>query len=128
MFTATTEGVKVSVQTEFQPFYSNAKQQNYVFSYKIHIENESDQTVQLLSRHWHIIDGLGFHREVIGDGVIGVQPVIEPGETHSYVSGCNLSTFIGKMYGIYVMERVVDGKRFEVKIPEFMMSPPYLSN
>ncbi|MGR3809396.1 Co2+/Mg2+ efflux protein ApaG [Jiulongibacter sp. NS-SX5] len=128
MFTATTEGVRVTVQTEFQPYYSNAKQNNYVFSYKIHIENEGEQTVQLISRHWHIIDSYGYHREVQGDGVIGVQPVIEPGEKHSYVSGCNLATPIGKMYGVYIMERVLDGKRFEVTIPEFIMSTPFLEN
>ncbi|MCR9065903.1 MAG: Co2+/Mg2+ efflux protein ApaG [Cytophagales bacterium] len=128
MESAITEGVKVTVLTEYQPYYSNVRQMNFVFSYRIKIENESDQTVQLISRHWHIVDANGYKREVQGEGVIGEQPIIEPGETHEYVSGCNLATQIGKMYGTYEMERVIDGKRFNVIIPEFLMMTPFLQN
>ncbi len=128
MVSATTKGVTVSVKTEYQPAYSNPRLMNFVFSYIIVIENKSEYSVQLISRHWHIVDANGFKREVEGEGVIGKQPVIEPGEKYEYVSGCNLPTQLGKMYGKYIMERVFDGKRFEAKIPEFHMVSPYMLN
>ncbi len=128
MVSAITNGVKVSVKTEYQAFYSNPMQANFVFSYRIFIENNSDATIQLLTRHWQIRDINGLKREVNGDGVVGLQPIIEPGESHEYVSGCNLTGMIGKMYGFYNMERIVDGGRFEVEIPEFVMEVPFLLN
>ncbi|MDJ1469463.1 Co2+/Mg2+ efflux protein ApaG [Cytophagaceae bacterium DM2B3-1] len=128
MVTEITEGVKVTVATEYQPEYSSPAQEHYVFTYKISIENCSEYTVQLLRRHWHIHDSNGSIREVEGEGVIGLQPVLEPGETHEYVSGCNLKTNIGKMKGTYLMERIVDGKQFRVRIPEFTMVVPYRLN
>ena len=84
--------------------------------------------MQLLRRHWYIYDSNGTVREVEGEGVVGLQPVIEPGEIHEYVSGCNLRTSIGKMTGTYLVERVVDGKQFQVQIPEFNMIAPYRLN
>ena len=128
MVTQITEGVKVSVVTEYQPEYSTPLQSHFVFAYKISIENCSDQTVQLLRRHWFIYDSDGSVREVEGEGVVGQQPVLEPGETHEYVSGCNLKTSIGKMKGTYSMEKIVDGKNFMVNIPEFIMIAPYRLN
>jgi ApaG protein len=128
MTTEITEGVKVTVVTEFQPEYSSPAQAHYVFTYKISIENCSEYTVQLLRRHWYIYDANGSTREVEGEGVVGQQPVLEPGETHEYISGCNLKTGIGKMKGTYLMERVVDGKHFKVRIPEFTMVVPYRLN
>jgi ApaG protein len=128
MVTEITEGVKVTVATEYQPEYSSPAQEHYVFTYKISIENCSEYTVQLLRRHWHIHDSNGAIREVEGEGVIGLQPVLEPGEQHEYVSGCNLKTNIGKMRGTYLMERIVDGKQFRVRIPEFTMVVPYRLN
>jgi ApaG protein len=123
-----TEGVKVSVSTEYQSDYSNPPQNHFVFTYKILIENFSDYTVQLLRRHWHIHDAQSETREVIGEGVVGMQPVLEPGEQHEYISGCNLKSGIGKMVGTYTMQRIVDGKLFEVNIPEFTMIAPYRLN
>jgi len=128
MVTEITEGVKITVATEYQAEYSSPAQEHYVFTYKISIENCSEYTVQLLRRHWHIYDSNGVMREVEGEGVIGLQPVLEPGETHEYVSGCNLKTSIGKMKGTYLMERIVDGKQFRVRIPEFTMMAPYRLN
>ncbi|MFC0183076.1 ApaG protein [Pseudarcicella hirudinis] len=128
MISAITEGVKVSVQTEYQAEYSNPLHEHFVFSYRIRIENESDFTVQLLRRHWFIHDANGTIREVEGEGVIGKQPVLEPGEFHEYVSGCNLNTSIGKMVGTYLMERIMDGKHFMVQIPGFSMIAPYRLN
>jgi len=128
MVTQITEGVKVSVVTEYQPEYSTPMQSHFVFAYKISIENCSDQTVQLLRRHWYIYDSDGSVREVEGEGVVGQQPTLEPGEIHEYVSGCNLKTSIGKMKGTYSMEKVVDGKQFIVNIPEFIMISPFRLN
>ena len=128
MVTEITQGVKVSVETEYQPEYSSPSQYHYVFTYRIAIENQSDNTIQLLRRHWFIHDINTTVREVDGEGVVGQQPVMEPGQLHRYVSGCNLKSGIGKMTGTYLMERVVDGKRFEVNIPEFIMVVPFKYN
>lgn len=128
MVTEITEGIKVSVETEYQPDYSSPGQSHYVFTYHISIENNSNYTIKLLRRHWHIHDTGYKMREVEGEGVIGKQPVLEPGQAHQYVSGCNLKSGIGKMKGTYLMERLVDGKQFKVTIPEFVMTAPYRSN
>ena len=128
MVTAITQGVKVSVETEYQPEYSSPSQYHYVFTYRITIENNSDYTVKLLRRHWFISDANSIQREVDGDGVVGQQPVIEPGQSHQYVSGCNLKSGIGKMKGRYLMERILDGRNFHVSIPEFNMIVPFKLN
>lgn len=128
MTSAITEGVKVTVKTQYQPEYSQPFKAHFVFTYLITIENRSDHSVQLLRRHWFIYDTDGTVREVEGEGVIGQQPVLEPGQVHQYTSGCNLRTSIGKMTGTYLMERLMDGKRFEVAIPEFVMITPYRLN
>jgi len=128
MVSEVTEGVKVSVVTEYQPDYSNPHQTHFVFTYKVIIENHSDHTVKLLRRRWNIYDSNGVVREVEGEGVVGQQPVLEPGEIHEYVSGCNLRTNLGKMAGTYLMERVFDGRRFHVVIPEFTLIVPYRLN
>lgn len=128
MITEITEGVRVSVATAYQPEYSSPGQFHFVFTYRIIIENTSEHTVQLLKRHWYIYDANGIVREVEGEGVVGQQPVLEPGESHEYVSGCNLKTEVGKMKGTYLMERVLDGKLFKVNIPEFVMTVPYKLN
>jgi ApaG protein len=128
MVSEVTEGVKVSVVTEYQSDYSNPRQAHFVFTYKVIIENHSDNTIKLLRRHWNIYDSNGIVREVEGEGVVGQQPVLEPGEIHEYVSGCNLRTNLGKMTGSYLMERVLDGRQFKVIIPEFTLIVPYRLN
>ena len=121
MQTAITRGVKVSVETFYQPDYSNPKQQEYMFAYRITITNQSEHAIQLLRRHWFIVDSFLETKEVEGEGVVGEQPVIEPGFTYQYISGSNLRTEIGKMYGTYLMQRLRDGKIFYVTIPEFVL-------
>ena len=128
MDTTTTQGVKVTVTTNYLPDYSSPGQQHFVFAYKINIQNNSEFTVKLLRRHWFIHDSNGVVREVEGEGVVGQQPVLEPGESHEYVSGCNLKSGIGKMRGTYLMERLVDGKQINVIIPEFVLIVPYKLN
>jgi len=128
MITDITKGVKISVQTEYQQEYSNPVQDHYVFTYQISIENLGEKTIQLLSRHWEIIDLTHLKRAVDGEGVVGKQPILEPGQKHEYVSGCNLKSGLGKMFGYYTMERLVDGKVFQAKIPEFKMIVPFKLN
>jgi ApaG protein len=128
MVTEITEGVKVSVETIYQPEYSNPANEHFMFAYKVNIENLTEYSVQLLNRHWQIFDSNGSHREVDGEGVVGQQPVIEPGDNHEYVSGCNLKTDMGSMKGHYEMKRIVDEDRFHVNIPEFYLISPYKLN
>ena len=128
MVSEITKGVKVSVVTEYQPGYSSPAQYHYVFTYKIEIENQSEFTVQLLRRKWYVYDSNGVIKEIEGEGVVGQQPVLEPDQTHEYISGCNLKTGVGKMKGTYEFVRLVDGKQFEVTIPEFVMTVPFKLN
>ncbi len=128
MTTDTTKGIKISVVTEYMQEYSSPSQFHFVFTYRITIENRSEYTIQLLRRHWDIHDATHPKREVDGEGVVGKQPIIEPGQSHQYVSGCNLKSGLGRMTGNYLMEKVIDGSQFEVNIPEFNMVVPYRLN
>jgi ApaG protein len=128
MVVKVTQGVKVMVETEYQPSYSSPSQYHYVFTYKVTIINNSDYAIQLLRRHWFIHDAGYALREVEGEGVVGLQPMLEPGESHHYVSGCNLKSGLGKMVGTYQMERIVDGSKFYVNIPELVMVAPIRLN
>lgn len=123
-----TAGIKVSVESFYQENESRPLASDYFFAYRITIINVSNYTVQLKKRHWYIFDSNGRKSEIEGDGVVGVQPILVPGQSYQYVSGCNLSTTIGKMYGIYQMERIIDGELFNVKIPEFLMIVPFKLN
>ena len=128
MVTKTTNGITVSVITEYQPGYSSPSQYHYVFTYKIKIRNESENTIKLLRRFWKIHDATFNKREISGEGVVGKQPVIEPGEFHEYISGCTLKSGIGKMYGHYTVERLIDGGMLTINIPEFVMVAPFKLN
>ncbi|GGZ26683.1 Co2+/Mg2+ efflux protein ApaG [Echinicola pacifica] len=121
MVTAITNGIKVTVDATYQPEYSSPQQHHFVFTYKVIIENNSPATVQLMSRKWEINDAGMPIKIVEGEGVIGQQPVLEPGATHQYVSGCNLRSGMGKMKGSYFMERLQDGKLLVITIPEFQL-------
>ena len=128
MVTEITQGIRVTVETEYQPAYSSPSQHHHVFTYRVTIENQGEYTIQLKRRHWHIVDAGYAPREVEGEGVVGNQPILEPGMNHHYVSGCNLKSGVGKMYGTFLMERVVDGMTFKVRIPEFHMAAPHRLN
>jgi len=128
MVTAITLGVKISVETTYQDDHSDPGNNHFMFAYRITIENLTDYTVQLKRRQWFIFDSNGIQREVEGEGVVGEQPVIEPGESHSYVSACNLNTDMGSMSGNYMMNRLADNKDFIVDIPEFELIVPYRLN
>jgi ApaG protein len=128
MVSMISEGVEVSVETFYQQDYSNPMQSEYMFAYRISIENHNSFPVKLHRRHWHIFDSNGSHREVEGEGVVGVQPVLSPGEKYQYVSGCNLKTEMGKMHGTYQMENLNNKQLFDVNIPPFEMFVPFKNN
>lgn len=119
---AVTYNIKVSVESFYQPQYSKPLNNEFMFAYRVTIYNGSIHTVKLLRRHWYIYDAFASVREVEGEGVIGEQPVLEPGQTHQYVSGCDLPTDIGKMKGTYLMERLEDRQQFYIKIPDFTLT------
>jgi len=122
------EGVKITVENAYQPEYSDPAQQEYLFAYKITIENNNSFPVQLLRRYWFIADSTGENREVEGEGVVGVQPIINPGKSYQYISTCNLQSELGKMKGMYLLENLHNKKTFEVIIPEFQLQVPFKLN
>jgi ApaG protein len=126
MFTSEerTRGIRVSVVSEYAPGRSNPRDQRWFFLYTITIANESDETVQLLSRHWIITRGDGSTEEVRGPGVVGEQPVLAPSESFTYTSACPLRTPFGTMEGTYQMV-TRHGERFDVRIAPFTLSEPY---
>lgn len=117
-------GVLISVEIFYQPEYSNPMQNEYLFAYRITIENRNSFTIQLLRRHWFIFDSKGENREVEGEGVVGEQPVLAKGERYQYVSNCNLKSEMGKMSGSYTMENLNTKQQFEVNIPPFDLIVP----
>lgn len=128
MVSKLTAGVTVSVESFYQPDYSNPLTNEYMFAYRITIENHNSFSVRLLRRHWFIFDSNSNYREVEGEGVVGVQPLIKSGETYQYISGCNLKTEFGTMYGNYTMEDMSTRKKFSVNIPLFEMIAPFKMN
>jgi ApaG protein len=128
MVTAVTNGIQVSVEVTYQSEFSNPHQHHFVFTYKVTIENKSQHTFQLLKRKWEIFDAAENRKIVEGLGVVGQQPILEPGAVHKYVSGCNLISGIGKMKGAFTMEKLFDGKLIEVKIPEFQLIATIFDN
>lgn len=116
-----TLGIKISVTTDYQPNFSSDRQQKYLFSYDIYIENFNDFSVQLLKRHWIITDGVGLVRVVDGPGVIGIQPIIESFDNYNYQSACEFQTSVGTMEGYYIFKNIATNKLFKVEIPKFVM-------
>lgn len=124
MYSETTQEIKISVDTTFVEEQSEPDDFHFVWAYHIRIENEGGETVQLLRRHWHITDSQGRVHEVRGDGVVGEQPVLEPGEAFEYTSGTPLSTPSGFMVGSYQMV-TREGNHFSVPIPAFSLDSPH---
>lgn len=116
------------VETFYQPGHSNPLNSEFLFAYRITIENLSAHPLKLLSRHWHIIDSNGTHREVEGEGVVGEQPVIVSGDKYQYSSAVNLHSDIGKMYGTYLIIDLFDKRKLKVTIPEFLLITPFKLN
>ena len=122
-YAATTDGVTVRVAVSYLPEQSEPQRGRWFWAYHIRIENESDRTIQLLTRHWIITDGRGARHSVEGEGVVGEQPVIAPGASFDYVSGCPLQTPTGAMQGSYRLIRE-DGQAFDAAIPRFALLAP----
>jgi len=124
---ATTRDVVVRVSVSFLPEQSEPAKGRWFWAYHIRIENEGRAAVQLINRHWTITDGRGQKHEVRGEGVVGEQPVIEPGQSYDYVSGCPLHTPTGAMEGSYHMV-CEDGSSFDAAIPRFPLIGPAVSH
>ena len=121
---AVTNHVRVEVASQYAPEQSQPFQQQWFFYYTVHITNEGEEPVQLVSRHWVITDATGHVEDVKGPGVIGEQPVLAPGESFQYTSGCPLRTSTGVMRGTYQMV-TVDGEPFDIEIAPFALHEPY---
>lgn len=124
MFVATTDGIKIYAEVVFSEAESQPKKNNYLFAYRITIENNNTYDVQLLARHWYIFDSAVQHREIEGEGVVGKQPIIATGAKHQYVSGCGIHSDLGTMHGYYTMKRIFDNSLFEAQIPTFVLITP----
>lgn len=123
MYRAVTHDIEVRAEPFFLPEQSDPEENRYVWAYRITIANHSNETVQLMTRHWHITDALGRVQEVEGEGVVGEQPELEPGDSYQYTSGCPLATTSGIMVGRYTMH-TEGGRAFEVDIPAFSLDLP----
>jgi ApaG protein len=124
---AITNGIRVTVSSNYIPAQSAPKARRYVFAYTVRIANEGTESAQLKSRHWIITDGNGKIEEVRGPGVVGEQPMLRPGEHFEYTSGCVLETPRGSMEGTYQMVRS-DGSEFDATIAPFALMLPYSLN
>jgi len=123
-----TKGIKISITTNFEGNRYQNSLVYYVFSYSITIENQSKDSVQLTTRHWDIYDALNDMEVVDGEGVIGKKPVIRPGESYSYSSGCLLASPLGAMKGFYNMVNFSSTEKFRVYIPTFRLNAPFALN
>lgn len=126
-YTKTTHGVRINVFSQFSPEHSKTDAGIFVYIYTITISNETPESVQLLSRHWEISDGLGRTENIIGEGVIGQKPIISPQDSFTYSSSCPLQTPSGSMKGRYQM-RNSSQELFDVEIPEFFLKDSRLMN
>ena len=127
MSTAVTQGIEVSVRSEFRADRSAPAQGRFLYTYTVRISNGGPASARLLGRHWVITDARGEREEVTGDGVIGQQPRIEPGHSFQYTSFCVLKTPLGQMRGTYTMERE-DGTTFDAEIAPFALAVPAALN
>jgi ApaG protein len=125
-YTATTRGLKVSVRSFYLTDQSRPDEQHYVWAYRVRIENLSREPTQLMRRTWRITDSQGRTQTVEGDGVVGQQPLLEPGEMFEYTSGTPLDTPSGFMSGVYHMVATGSGEAFDIEIPAFSLDSPYL--
>lgn len=123
-----TKGIRVTVKPRYVPEQSEPSKSHYLFAYHVTIANESEITVQLVSRHWVITDGEGKVEEVRGPGVVGYQPVLKPGEQFQYTSGCPLTSPVGTMHGSYQMVIPDDGGQFDAQIKPFRLAVPGVLN
>ena len=123
-----TRGIKISVDANFEGTFFKNYRILFAFAYKVTIENQSKDSVQLSSRFWEIKDALKLPETVEGEGVIGKKPVLKPGEAHTYSSGCLLNSPFGAMKGYYNMINFTSTRKFKVTIPSFKLSASFALN
>lgn len=123
-----TRGIRITIETQFVGTLQKDHGRGFAFSYHITIENQSKDSVQLNSRFWRIKDALNDTETVEGEGVIGKKPVLKPGDTHTYRSGCMLASPFGSMSGFFNMINFTSTRRFRVIIPSFKLSAPFALN
>lgn len=123
IYEAVTQGVTVRVQPRYLAGRSDAARGQHVWAYHVEVANAGEATVQLVARHWRITDGTGRTDRVDGPGVVGEQPILNPGDTFRYTSGCPLATDNGFMRGTFTMVRE-DGSSFEAEVPAFSLDTP----
>jgi ApaG protein len=124
---AVTRGIRVQVQSRYLPEKSQPEESQWLFIYQVRIANEGDRAARLIRRHWIVTDANGEVEEYKGEGVVGEQPLLEPGEFFEYTSGCPLKTPFGTMEGTYQMVSST-GEAFDVQIAPFSLSEPYAIN
>lgn len=124
MNTAITEGVRITVSTQFRPDLSDLLHDRFFFNYRIDIENNNSFEIQLTHRDWYIFDSLEEASFVSGAGVVGEQPTLHPGQKYTYTSGCELFSEIGSMKGFYTFKNLRNGQEFQVHIPQFYLIYP----
>ncbi len=127
-YSATTDGIQVVVMPSFEASESNPAIGKFIFSYHVLITNTGTDTVKLVSRHWYIVDSIQEKREVRGEGVVGQQPELAPGESFSYSSWCPLHSPIGKMFGYYFFINITKKQTIKVVIPEFILVSDFKLN
>ena len=123
-----TRGIKISIETDFEGTLQKNYKLHFAFGYRITIENQSKESVQLTSRFWKIKDSLNITKTIEGEGVVGKKPVLKPGDSHTYKSGCLLSSPFGSMSGFFNMVSFTSTRRFRVAIPSFKLSAPFALN
>ena len=123
-----TQGISITGEPYYNYEQSNPLLNEHAFAYKVTIDNLSNFPVKLLRRHWQIFDSNATHREVEGEGVVGQQPILEPGESFQYMSGVSIRTEIGRMVGKYQMENMLNKNMFSINIPEFELVAPHKLN
>lgn len=128
IYKAITHGVEVSVRPIYEVAQSNPSLGRFVFSYAVHIVNHSPHKLKLVYRDWEIYDSLHHRRLVHGDGVVGVQPTLDSGDSFDYQSWCPLESGVGKMKGFYTFENLTEKSRIRIEIPEFLLIADYVLN
>ncbi len=128
MNTITTEGVKITVTTQFRTDLSQVNESRFFFNYRVEMENMNESSVQLIHRDWYIFDSLNDASIVSGQGVVGEQPILNPGQKYAYTSGCELTSELGRMRGFYTFKNQVTGEMLQIFIPTFDLVYPAKMN
>ena len=123
-----TRGIKITVESKFEGSFLKEQILHHALMYHITIENQSKDVVQLLSRHWKILESVSRPQYINGNGVVGKKPVLKPGQSHTYQSGSLITSPLGSMTGTYIMINFSTAKKFNVDVPNFKLSVPYLLN